>query len=176
MLLKLKRTPGIYLVGFMGSGKTTIGRLLAEEIGWNFTDVDALIEGQQKETIARIFEMSGEPEFRRLEHDAIRSCVRKVERGQPAVLALGGGAFLQQNNFELLGNNGVSVWLDCPFDLIAARVRLNGNRPLARDIESLRTLYDERRPGYERADFRIAVGHCPPRQNVAAVMDLPLFK
>ncbi len=89
MLLKLKRTPGIYLVGFMGSGKTTIGRLLADNIGWSFTDVDAEIERQEQEPIARIFETRGESEFRRMEREAIRTCVRKVERGQPAVLALG---------------------------------------------------------------------------------------
>ena len=176
MLLKLKRTPGIYLVGFMGSGKSTIGRLLADHIGWSFTDIDAHIEQQEKESVASIFETRGEPEFRRLEREVIRACVKKVERGQPAVLALGGGAFLQPDNFTLLANNGVSVWLDCPFDLIASRVKLNGSRPLARDVQSLRALYDERRLVYERADYRVAIGSCAPKQNVAALLDLPLFK
>ncbi len=68
------------------------------------------------------------------------------------------------------------MWLDCPFDLIAARVKLNGTRPLARDLDSLRKLYDERRKGYELADFRVTIGSCAPKQNVAALLELPLFK
>ncbi|MDQ6705626.1 MAG: shikimate kinase, partial [Acidobacteriota bacterium] len=133
MILKLKRTPGIYLVGFMGSGKTTVGRLLAERIGWNFYDVDDDIEAREKTSIARIFEMRGEAEFRRIETDAIRARVRRIECGIPAVLALGGGAFVQPENYALLSNNGVSVWLDCPFDVIRRRVANDSSRPLARD-------------------------------------------
>ena len=150
MLLKLKRTPGIYLVGFMGSGKSTLGRLLAQHIGWNFCDLDAEIEK--------------------------RGCVRRVERGQPAVLALGGGAFVQPDNYALLEPNGVSVWLDCPFEIIASRVRLNGSRPLARDLDSLRKLFDERRKSYELADYRLQICAGKPEDNLAALIELPLFK
>lgn len=176
MLLKLKRTPGIYLVGFMGSGKSTLGRLLASHIGWRFCDLDADIEKNQNASIAHIFETRGEAEFRRIESEAIRACVRQVERGQPAVLALGGGAFVQPDNYALLEHNGVSIWLDCSFEIIASRVRLNGARPLARDLDSLRTLYDERRKAYQLADFRLEVRPEKPEDNLAALLDLPLFK
>ena len=176
MLLKLKRTPGIYLVGFMGSGKSTLGRLLAHRIGWTFCDLDADIEKAQNTSIAHIFETLGEAEFRRLEAEAIRACVRKVERGLPAVLALGGGAFVQPDNFALLEHNGVSIWLDCPFEIIASRVRLDGHRPLARDLDRLRALYDERRTAYELADYHLEIREGKPEDNLDALLELPLFK
>ena len=93
MNLKLKRTPGIYVVGFMAAGKSTVGRHLAHRLGWNFFDTDAEIEAAEKTAIADLFATRGEPEFRRIETDIIRQHVRWIERGRPAVLALGGGAF-----------------------------------------------------------------------------------
>jgi len=81
MLLKLKRTPGIYLAGFMGSGKTEVGRLLADELGWNFVDLDADIEAAQGMPITEIFDTRGEPEFRQMERAALQERVREVERG-----------------------------------------------------------------------------------------------
>src|SRR5690348_16837440 len=107
MNLKLKRTPGIYLVGFMGSGKTTVGRHLADRLGWSFFDTDAEIEKAEKTTIAEIFDHRGEPEFRRIETEVLREHVRWIERGRPAVLALGGGAFAQEDNRVLLSDSGV---------------------------------------------------------------------
>src|SRR5580704_1755028 len=92
MILKLKRTPGIYLVGFMASGKTTIGRLLADELGWSFADLDQDIEAAHGSSIARIFATRGETEFRAVEKEAVRLRVGEVMRGKPMVVALGGGA------------------------------------------------------------------------------------
>src|SRR5688572_31925633 len=112
MNLKLKRTPGIYLIGFMGSGKSTIGRMLAEEIGWRFADLDDDIEFQQRKSISTIFSTAGEEEFRRIEHEAIAKRVRSVRCGTPTVLALGGGAFTRADNVELLTENGITVWID----------------------------------------------------------------
>ena len=93
MNLKLKRTPGIYIIGFMGSGKTTIGRMLADEIGWRFADLDDDIEHTQHRSISEIFKTDGEEEFRRIEFQAIQQRVRSICRGTPTVLALGGGAY-----------------------------------------------------------------------------------
>src|SRR5262245_38788901 len=90
MNLKLKRTPGIYIIGFMGSGKSTVGRMLAEEIGWRFADVDDDIENSQRASISEIFATRGEAEFRRLEHEAIQNRVHGISRGTPTVLAVGG--------------------------------------------------------------------------------------
>ena len=110
MILKLKRTPGIYLVGFMGSGKSTVGRLLAERIGWHFVDLDAEIEAAEKTAIFEIFESRGEAEFRRLERETLRRHVRAIECGRPAVLALGGGAVVQPENHALLAENVRTGW------------------------------------------------------------------
>ena len=120
MLLQLKRTPGLYLVGFMGSGKSAVGNLLAEELGWTFADVDDDIENAQGVSIAEIFDTRGEEEFRQIEQDALRKRVRDVECGKPMVVALGGGAFLDPANRKLLQERGVTVWLDCPFHRISA--------------------------------------------------------
>jgi shikimate kinase len=175
MLLKLKRTPGIYLVGFMASGKTTIGRLLADELGWSFADVDEDIEREQGVTIASIFDTRGEQEFRHIEHQALRKRVREVERGKPMVLALGGGAFAHESSHDLLEDNGVTIWLDCPLDKVQARVALTTDRPLARDPAKFEQLYETRRAAYARADYRIEVTSDDPAEMVAAILKLPIF-
>ena len=87
MTLKLKRTPGLYLVGFMAVGKTTVGRALADELGWPFADIDAEIEANEGKTIAQIFDERGEFAFRDLETEAIRRRVRWIEAGHPCVVA-----------------------------------------------------------------------------------------
>ena len=116
MKLKLKRTPGIYLVGFMGCGKTTIGRMYAEEIGWRFADLDDDIEAQQRASISELFERMGEEEFRRIESDAIWKRIHLIRRGMPTVLSLGGGAFTRPHNVEMLMENGITVWIDADFE------------------------------------------------------------
>src|SRR5947208_12284164 len=102
MHIKLKRTPGLYLAGFMGTGKSTVGQLLADKLGWDFVDLDAEIEAREQTTVGQIFEMRGEAEFRRIETDMIRFWVRAIERGCPTVIALGGGAFVQPGNFDMM--------------------------------------------------------------------------
>ena len=176
MILKLKRTPGIYLVGFMGSGKSTVGRVLADELGWSFVDLDEEIEKEQGTSIASIFEQRGEEEFRRIETEALQRCVRSVQAGRPRVISLGGGAFLSGENLDLVTNNGVSVWLDCPLPVIERRIAGFTHRPLARDPEHLRRLFDIRREGYSRADFRIETDDEDAGATAARILELPLFK
>lgn len=175
MILKLKRTPGIYLVGFMGSGKTTIGRSLAWELGWNFFDIDEEIEATQNKSILEIFDTLGEREFRRIESDILRGHVKAVERGRPSVVALGGGAFVQEENLQMLENNGISIWLDCPLDIVRARVANASNRPLARDLRQMELLYNQRRPVYARSDFRIEIQGNDASEVVASILQLPIF-
>src|SRR5271165_4871934 len=122
MHIKLKRAPGIYIAGFMGSGKSTVGRMLADRLGWQFADLDAEIEAQERQTIGHIFETRGEAEFRRLETAMIGAYVRHVERGAPTVIALGGGAFVHPGNFNLIEQHGISIWLDCSFEAIGQRL------------------------------------------------------
>jgi len=175
MILKLARSPGIYLVGFMGSGKTTVGRLLADRLGWSFVDLDAEIEAERNASITEIFDKQGEEHFRRLETEAIRRRVRQIQRGRPAVVALGGGAFAQGVNYALLEENGVTVWLDCPLELVRKRVSQNSDRPLARDPKQFEELYHARRQAYARADYRIEVTGDAPEPVVEAILGLPIF-
>jgi shikimate kinase len=175
MHLKLKRTPGIFITGFMGSGKTTVGRLVADRLGWEFVDLDRDIEQREQDTVANIFAKRGENEFRRIETEAIQRWLRKIECGAPTVIALGGGAFVQPNNYEMLGHNGISVWLDCSLEVAEARVAESGDtRPLARDKEAFRKLYAERKVLYERADFRVN-GDLESADAAGEIVNLPLW-
>ncbi len=176
MILKLKRTPGIYVVGFMASGKTTIGRLLARRLGWDFVDLDDDVEAAAKMSISEIFEQRGEPEFRRLETEALRSRVRAIESGKPTVIALGGGTFVQPENAALIADNGVTIWLDCPFTIVKRRVERAAHRPLARDAALFAQLFEERRQHYARAEYRIPIEGENPEPVVEAVLRLPLFE
>jgi len=175
MILKLKRTPGIYLVGFMGCGKSTVGRALADELGWFFSDLDEDIEQSAGVTIAQIFDTRGEAAFRELETANLRRRVHTVQSGRPQVISLGGGAFLSEENYDLVSNNGVSVWLDCPFSMIERRVGAETHRPLARDLNQLQSLFEARRGGYARADYRVEVLEDDTRAAVARILALPLF-
>ncbi len=175
MILKLKRTPGIYLVGFMASGKTTIGRLLAEELGWSFADLDQDIENEQKAPIGDIFDTRGEGEFRRIEKEALSKRLREVGHGKPLVLALGGGAFCEESTQALLIANGVSIWLDCSFPRVCGRVEGTSHRPLARDPEKFERLYEHRRAAYAKAEYRVEIDSDDPTVVVAAILKLPIF-
>jgi shikimate kinase len=176
MILKLKRTPGIYVVGFPRSGKSTVGRHLAHRLGWSFFDSDAEIEQGEKATIGAILEERGEAEFRRIETEIIRQHVRWIERGRPAVLALGGEAYAQQANRILLENNGISVWLDCPLALVQQRAVLSAHRPPARDAESFAALYHARRADYALADVHVAIESDDPDVTVGVILNHPVFK
>lgn len=175
MTLKLKRTPGLYLVGFMACGKTTIGSSLAEELGWPFVDIDREIEKQEGKTIAQIFIDRGETVFRDLETEMIRSRVQKIEAGRPCVIALGGGAFVQPRNWDLIENNGVTVWLDCPFDTLLKRLEGDTVRPLAAGHDGLAQLFEDRRSLYARADFRVEVDTDDISAMVRKILQLPIF-
>src|SRR6202022_1911138 len=166
MILKLKRTPGIYLIGFMASGKTTIGRLLADELGWSFADLDQDIEGAQGSSIAQIFDTRGEAEFRTVEKEAVKRRVGEVAHGKPMVIALGGGAFTDEANQSLLRENGVTIWLDCSFPRVRARVEGSSHRPLARDPEKFQQLYQQRQGAYSKAEYRIEIDTDDPAKIV----------
>lgn len=172
MVLKLKRTPGLYLVGFMGSGKTTVGRVLAGEIGWPFCDLDSEIENRQGESITRIFIERGEAAFRELETQALSEHIARIEAGHPCVLALGGGAFVQPRNWELIADNGISIWLDCNLERVRQRLGNDTTRPLA---NRLGELFEERRPLYSRADFRVEVDCDDAAEIVRKILHLPIF-
>jgi len=178
MILKLKRTPGLYVVGFIASGKSTVGRYLAHRLGWNFFDIDAEIEAAEKASIAELLEQRGEAELRRIEHTILRQHVGWIERGRPAVLALGDGTFTEARNRDLLVENGVSIWLDCPFEVVERRVRQQyaPARPLVDDAGKLAGLYDARQDAYRLADVRVEIASDDPEHTVEAILAHPLFK
>lgn len=169
------------LAGFMGSGKTTVGRQLAQQLGWKFLDLDERIEERAGAKIAEIFERLGEAAFRDLEYEQLSRALDESAAGSvPAVIALGGGTFAQPRNLDLLRaackpedapREGCVVWLDCAVEQLFARCVTMGNRPLFRDEVSFRKLYEERVPFYRLADFRVE-GDAEPRIVVERIIAL----
>jgi shikimate kinase len=159
----------------MGCGKSTVGRALAEELGWRFIDLDEEIEKQENCTIAHIFETRGEPAFRLIETAALRQITRAIDTGRPYVVAVGGGAFLQEQNFELISNKGVSIWLDAPFERIQKRIEGQDHRPLARDPEKFHALYEARRAAYARAEYHVEIADDDEAHAVAQIQGLGLI-
>ncbi|HSB11492.1 MAG TPA: shikimate kinase [Blastocatellia bacterium] len=150
----------IFLVGFMGAGKTTVGEALARLLDFDFFDLDRLIEARAGKTVARIFSDLGEPEFRRLERKAIHS-FRDQRR---AVIALGGGAYVAEENRSVLRAIGKTVWLDCPLEICLRRISDDKSRPLLGDYDQMRTLLAQRRVSYEKADYVIGSGELTPEE------------
>lgn len=158
----------IYLVGFMGSGKSTIGRRLAAALALPFVDLDDDIETVTGRTIADVFSNDGEAAFRDAEHAALAA---RVRTGAAIVLALGGGAFTFARNRELLAGTGKSVWLDCSFEMALRRVSGFAHRPLAKDPAQFRALFEKRVADYSLADVRIPVGSDDLDEAVRAIVE-----
>ena len=147
----------ICLAGFMGSGKTTVGTLLARQLAWHFVDLDDRIEESAGLRIPEIFERFGEAAFRQIEADQLRAALgRAVELKESLVLALGGGTYAQPGALEFLRSAGVPViWLDSPVETLLARCMTMTGRPLFRDETSFRALHAQRLPSYQHADHRV---------------------
>jgi shikimate kinase len=162
----------IYLLGFMGSGKSTVGAILARELRWPFIDLDVTIEAGQGLTIREIFEQVGEPFFRTIEHAALT----EASKTEPAVIALGGGTFAQPQNIELIrASAGVTVWLDCSFEELRRRCNGMTNRPLFRDAASFAQLLEQRIPYYRLADYRVPTEGRTPEEVAQQILQLRLF-
>jgi shikimate kinase len=148
----------IVLVGFMGSGKTTVGQSLALLLGWSLVDMDARIEDEAGLPVADIFRQRGEPSFR--EHETrLALALRDRER---VVVAAGGGAFATPATREALQAGAATVWLRCDLETILSRVPLDGSRPLASSRETILRLLAEREPSYRLADLTVdASGRSP---------------
>jgi shikimate kinase len=127
----------IYLVGFMGAGKSTIGRELSLKLHYPFLDLDSEIE--KAEGLA----------VREQDH------LKRVATGPMAIVALGGGAYIAPENRKIVDESGVAVWLEASFSTIRERVRPDGTRPLLADIEQARRLYSERLPAYRLARVHV---------------------
>ena len=150
----------VYLVGFMGAGKSTVGRALAAELGWSFVDLDTEIERSQNMPVRDIFSKSGETHFRRIEREQLKNL---SERSR-VVIALGGGATVDPENRFIIDSTGTSVWLNVPFDTAARRVSVDGTRPLFKDPEHAQRLYESRLPIYRLARIHVLADNRPPAE------------
>ncbi|KIC19260.1 MULTISPECIES: shikimate kinase [unclassified Leisingera] len=149
---KLKKT--IVMVGMMGAGKTAVGRALAARLNAPFLDSDHEIEAAANMTIPEIFARDGEPFFRQKERQVIARLLEE-ERG---VLSTGGGAFLAEENRQVITSKGVSVWLNADLEVLWNRVRHRDTRPLLRTADpraTLSNLYHQRVPLYSKADVSV---------------------
>ena len=148
----------VYLVGFMGAGKTSVGRALAAQLRWSFVDLDAEIERSQKMVIRDIFAKSGEAHFRQLE----REHLKQLSARPRVVIALGGGATVDPENRLVMDATGTSVWLNVSFETAARRVSMDGTRPLFKDPEHAERLYESRLPIYKLARIHVLADNRPP--------------
>lgn len=145
------RTDKVYLVGFMGAGKSTVARALSRHLDWRALDIDDLIERREHQTVADVFARRGEGYFRAMEREVLASLIGI----RHAVVATGGGTFVDPQNRAMIAGDGLSVWLDVPLERLIARVPADGRRPLAADRSEFERLYTLRRAAYEQADLRI---------------------
>ena len=158
----------IILCGFMGAGKTVVGRELAKITGRKFVDTDELIEKEQGVAIAAIFAAHGEDYFRDLEHEMCK----KVSEMKNAVVSTGGGAMTFERNVEAIKKNGKVVFLDASFDVICERVGNGATRPLFKDKENARRLYDERREKYLKASDIVVNGDNSARMTALEIAQM----
>lgn len=148
------RADKIYLVGFMGAGKTTVARALARRLDWQYEDIDERIERRERRDVAAIFRQEGEPYFRALERQEVVTLL--AARG--TVVATGGGTSVDPATRELMLRDGAVVWLDAPFATIVERVPRDGRRPLAADRIEMENLYNQRLMAYSQAHLRVDAG------------------
>jgi shikimate kinase len=150
----------IVLVGFMGVGKSTVGRALADRLGWTFVDLDERIEARNGGTVAEIFARHGEAYFREQE----RQAADEARSLSDHVLAAGGGAFVQPATRALLQDGAATVWLTCALDTVLHRIRPDGSRPLAADRERMLALLAAREASYRMADVAVDTTSASPEE------------
>jgi shikimate kinase len=151
----LLRGVNVYLIGMMGVGKSTVGRLLAQELGYGFLDTDDVIVQAAGKSINQIFADEGETTFRKLESDVLAQVCAYTK----LTIATGGGIVLKQENWSYL-HHGLIVWLDVPVELLFKRLAEDNTRPLLQDPDpeaKLLSLLEKRQPLYSQADLHITI-------------------
>jgi shikimate kinase len=164
--MTLPRGINLYLIGMMGSGKTTVGNQLAVQMDYRFFDTDAVVEQATRQTVAEIFATAGEATFRELETQVLAelSAYRKL------TIATGGGIVLRQQNWSHL-RHGAIVWLDVSVEQIYERLQGDTSRPLLKTPDptaKLAALLEQRRPLYAQADLQIVVQPDESPEQIAA--------
>jgi len=145
------RTDKLYLVGFMGAGKTTTGRALGRRLGWQVLDVDECIERREGRRVAAIFAREGEAYFRQVERQVLHELLPR----RNVIIATGGGTFVDPENRNLMLADGGVAWLDVPLSSVIERVPADGRRPLAADRDQMNQLFERRQMAYSQAHVRI---------------------
>ena len=156
----------IYLVGFMGAGKTSVARALGRRIGWKVEDVDHLIEARERQWVAEIFARDGEAHFRAVERDVLLGLLPQRQ----LIVATGGGTFADPDTRATMLADGAVVWLDLPLDRVIQRVPADGRRPLASDRDEMEQLYARRQAAYSQAHLRIDASR-PVPEIVERILD-----
>lgn len=163
-------TPNLILIGFMGTGKSTIGRLCARALRFRFADTDALIERRTRRTVSAIFSEEGEPEFRRLEAQAVNDLAMRAN----VVIATGGGAVLNPANTSVLQVSGVLIWLHVEPEEILRRCGTRESRPLlagaAAPLDRIREMLTAREPYYRAAADACVITTGARREDAAAAV------
>jgi shikimate kinase len=157
----------IYLVGFMAAGKTTVAHTLGARLGWRAEDIDELIEARERMTVADIFSRHGEQYFRNAEREILRLLLPM----RHAVVATGGGTFMDAENRAAINLDGLSVWLDVPLATIVQRIPADGRRPLAADRAQMERLFTLRQTGYAHAHLRVDAGAAPAEEIAERVLE-----
>ena len=161
------RADKIYLVGFMGVGKSSVARALGKRLDWKVEDIDTRVERAERRDIPTIFRDDGEAYFRARERDALIGLL--PERG--TVVASGGGTFMDASNRELMLRDGAVIWLDAPFETVLQRVPVDGRRPLAADRVGMEQLYNQRLAAYSLAHLRVDAGRGSVEELVEHIME-----
>lgn len=157
-----------FLVGFMGTGKTTLGKAVAARLSLPFFDLDAVVEQDAGRNISEIFETEGEKSFRKRETKAL---LKTLEQQAEGVVATGGGAFTIEENRRIMKEAGISVWLDVPMEELVTRVRGDG-RPLWKNPARLRALAEQRRDYYCLANLHVELESQSIEKNVTRLYQL----
>lgn len=160
----------IVLTGFMGTGKTEVGRELSNILGWKLIDVDEEIVKSKKMSINDLFSQLGEPVFRDIETDMIRA----VAAHKKSIISTGGGVVLRQENIDVLRESGIIVSLTASAETILKRTGSNDERPLLKvenPLKKIEELLDFRRPFYEKADIMIDTEDRTPRQIAEEILE-----
>jgi len=163
--------PNITITGFMGTGKSTVGRLVANKLRREFVDMDTLIEQREGRPIPQIFEQSGEPYFRQLE----ASLCRELAGQSGLVIATGGGALVPEQNLRLMEQSGPVVCLTCQPEILWQRIGHSQNRPMLAEQDASRfarlaALLKKRTPAYARIKHQLDVTHLTPQEAAAKIV------
>ena len=151
----------------MAAGKTTLAQALGRRLGWRAEDVDLLVEARERRAVSEIFAREGEPYFRSIERQVIWSLLPL----RHAVVATGGGTFVDTENRAAINADGLSVWIDVPLDALLARIPADGRRPLANDRIQMAMLYETRRLAYQQAQLRLDASRARSEELVVQLIE-----